>query len=126
MELYEICEKGELTTYNKVSYKKEEYDGEILEDIIKDASKYHIKEIYDYYYTDFNDKDEEYTTTYKDISDEKIVVKDNKFYGVYLSAGSKYDMYEVIITLDNPKTTIGDGSSYSYTYWTWELMKKDS
>ena len=35
-------------------------------------------------------------------------------------------MYEVIITLDNPKTTIGDGSSYSYTYWTWELMKKDS
>ena len=48
MELYEICEKGELTTYNKVSYKKEEYDGEILEAIIKDASKYHIKEIYDY------------------------------------------------------------------------------
>ena len=126
MELYEICEKGELTTYNKVSYKKEEYDGEILEAIIKDASKYHIKEIYDYYYTDFNDKDEEYTTTYKDINSENIVVKDNTFYGVYLSAGSKYDMYEVIITLDNPKTTIGDGSSYSYTYWTWELMKKDS
>ena len=49
MELYVICEKGELTTYNKVSYKKEEYDGEILEAIIKDASKYHIKEIYDYY-----------------------------------------------------------------------------
>jgi hypothetical protein len=126
MELYEICEKGELTTYNKVIYKKEEYDGEILEAIIKDASKYHIKEIYDYYYTDFNDKDEEYTTTYKDINSENIVVKDNAFYGVYLSAGSKYDMYEVIITLDNPKTTIGDGSSYSYTYWTWELMKKDS
>ena len=53
----------------------------MLERFLKDVSKYHIKEIYDYYYTDFNDKDSEYTTNFKEIKNESIVVKDDKFYG---------------------------------------------
>ena len=122
MELYVFSENGELTSYNKINYKREEYEGEVLESIIKEANNYHIKEIYDYYYTDFNDRDEEYTTSYKDIDNTQIVVKDGKFYGVFV----KKSKYEVIITLDNPKVTCGDGSCYSYTYWTWEIIKKDS
>ena len=104
--------------------KKKEYIGELLERILKEARKQHIKEIYDYYYTDFNDKDSKYTTNFNEIENESMVVKDNKFYGVYLNGGSMHERYEVIITLDNPKVKIGDGSDYSYTYWTWELMKK--
>ena len=98
----------------------------MLEKILKSASEYHIKEIYDYYYTDFNDKDSEYTTSFNEIKNESIVVKDDKFYGVYLKGGSMYESYEIITTLDKPEVKVGDGSDYSYTYWTWILMKKDS
>ena len=126
MELYVISENGELVTYNKVRCEKKEYTGELLEKILKSASEYHIKEIYDYYYTDFNDKDSEYTTSFNEIKNESIVVKDDKFYGVYLKGGSRYESYEIITTLDKPEVKVGDGSDYSYTYWTWILMKKDS
>ena len=126
MELYVINDKSELETYNKIKYEKKEYSGEILDNILNVASKYHIKEIYDYYYTDFNDNDSEYSSTFNEIKDESIVVKDDEFYGIYLKGGSMYKSYEVIVTLDKPEVKVGDGSSYSYTYWTWILMKKDS
>lgn len=126
MELYVINDNGELVTYNKIKYEKKEYTGEVLEKILKKASEYHIKEIYDYYYTDFNDKDSEYKTSFEEIKEESIVVKDDDFYGVYLKGGSMYESYEVIITLDNLEVKVGDGSDYSYTYWTWILTKKDS
>ena len=96
----------------------------MLEGILEEASKYHIKEIYDYHYADFNDKDSKCTTNFKEIENKSIVVRDNKFYGVYLKDGSMYEQHEIIITLDNPEVKVGDGSDYSYTYWTWKIIKK--
>ena len=74
----------------------------------------------------FNKTDEleDYLNNFKKIQNESIIVKDDKFYGVYLKGGSMYERYKVIITLDNPEVKVGDGSDYSYTYWTWKLMKK--
>lgn len=124
MKLYLINDNSELITYNKVRYEIKEYDEDLVKVILKEASKYHIKEEYDYYYTDFNDSDQSHRITYKEIEDDMVVVKDNKFYGVYLKGNSMYEHFEVIITLDNKETKVKDGSDYSYTTWIWDLIKK--
>ena len=81
MQLFTILDMGQMKTDNGEKYDLVDYEGDILKNILDEASKYYLKEDYEDWYTDFNDKEESSEVRKKDLDEKNILVKDNAFYG---------------------------------------------
>ena len=125
MKLYSILENGQIKTSDGISYGLVEYEGETLSAILDEANKYYLKEEYEDWYTDFNDKEEDSEVRKKELNEKNIVVKDNAFYGALCFGAGNYDRCTLVVSVESKKVSWSTGSYYSGTSYDWELIKND-
>ena len=124
MKLFTILDMGQMKADNGIKYDLVEYEGDTLKAILDEASKYYLKEDYEDWYTDFNDKEEDSETRKKELDEKNILVKDNAFYGALCFGAGNYDRCTKIVSLDEVSVSWSTGSYYSGTSYDWELIKK--
>lgn len=124
MQLFTILDMGQMKTDNGEKYDLVDYEGDILKNILDEASKYYLKEDYEDWYTDFNDKEESSEVRKKDLDEKNILVKDNAFYGALCFGSGSYDRCIKMVSLDKVSAAWVTGSYYSGTSYDWELIKK--